>query len=413
LEFEFPIGTLEPGQCFETKDFVYMCDVFGNVMDFRNYVRGEWETEAPHVRNHLEVAVNGHNPVVTAKELPLTVHNNRQKVWEGEITVSSPDGLFAEQQQTNPEETMVEANGFTLPIEGGQSGIAVASVHFRLKAFEKDVSRALLVTGNAKVETCDNGGLLTVNNGALRFSASAAYSDALVSMRYNGHEWLFSNYPEPKPYSWWNPFVGGIYTIPDKISHSQVLREKITASFAEVTDALGNAWTGLQTEVSVSEADEYKGMRYTQYYLTLPGVPVLCHFARIQNDTGRFLSTGADSDAFLADKERLNGLYASVMAKDKQSYRLKMGAEEHWMTFDRLAAITRENIAETLYVYSDAARTGGESNIEANINICNCGLTSKIRAADGQSVTTRPLFCLLSDKALTADMLTDLDRVVF
>jgi ribosomal protein S18 acetylase RimI-like enzyme len=413
LEFIFATGMLEPGQCYETGETTFLFGIFENVRDFRNYVRGVWHDSKPHTRNHLEVVANGRNPVLTKDTLQMTVFNHRQNIWEGDITVSSPDGLFADQTQTNPEEDMITANEFTIPVASAKPGIAWVDTRLRLAAFEQDIARALLITGGAGIETEARDGILTVNNGTLRFSAAPGYADALTSLSYNGQEWLFSKYPNHEPYSWWNPFIGGIHTGLDKMSYSLVLREAITAAFTEETDSLGNTWVGLRADVAVSQFDDYKGIRYSQYYLTLPGVPVLCHFARIHNHTGRYLKLGIEGIVFLADKERLHGMVVSYAAPDRQRYRVKAGKEEHWRDVDRLARIDRAGFTESMYIFCDAPRIDGKTNYFCDIHTGSFSANAAIKTPNGQSAATPPLFCLLSDKTLTLEMLTDLDRIIF
>jgi hypothetical protein len=386
------------------------------VQDFRNYVLGVYQEASPHINNHLELDVNGRNPVLTANELPISVRNHRQKIWEGRVAAVSPDGLYAEQQQRNDDETMRESNDFTLPVTPGKSGIGLAGVQLRLAAFEKDVARALLVTDASKASTEKHGGTLAVTNGGLRFAVAPGYSDSLTSLSIDGREWLFSNHPKREPYSWWNPFIGGVHTLIDRMSYSQVLRETITASFTEETDTLGNVWTGVRTDLTVEQFDEYRGLRYSQYYLTLPGVPVLCHFARFQNGTGRYLKAEAGATAFIAGKDDLDGLFVALRGLDKQEYRMRVGTEELDMDFDRLAVISREGTNarnEKLYLFSGAKHSGGSCNIDFDINILYCHFNTTVKAADGQSAATPPLLCLLTDKALTHDMLTDWDRITF
>jgi hypothetical protein len=92
---------------------------------------------------------------------------------------------------------------------------------------------------------------------------------------------------------------------------------------------------------------------------------------------------------------------------------LKLGKDEAWHRYDRLIAISREGRAESLYVFADAARGGGECQLHMDINVSSCGITGKVRIPAGESAATRPLICLLYGGTLTLEMLTDLDRITF
>ncbi|MCL2462904.1 MAG: GNAT family N-acetyltransferase, partial [Defluviitaleaceae bacterium] len=209
FQFEYAAGELAPGESFETEPIVYMLGVFGSFVDFRNFVLGINEEIAPYTHNHLEILTNGGNPVVSGERLTLALVNHRQKVWPGTVSVSSPDGLFAEETQENTEDVIREENSFTVPLAPGKTGIQEARVSVRFQSYEKDNTRAVLIPDrSAQIFSGEKDGVFTVTNGALSFSAAPAYADAAYSLKYGENEWFFSKYPKAAPHSWWNPFVG-------------------------------------------------------------------------------------------------------------------------------------------------------------------------------------------------------------
>jgi len=416
LEFENETGTLTHGQSFETKPIVYMCNVFKNFREFRCYVLGIHDETVPHVRNHLEVEANGGNPILSAETLALAVRNNRLKTWGGEITVSSPEGLFESSTQKNPADELCIENTFPLAAVPGNAGISFADFTMQLSGFEKNVRRALFITDDSRIVSEEKDGILNVTNGDLQFSVAPGYSDAAYSLRLKGNEWFYSRYPSLEPYSWWNPFVGGLKTFLERMSNSLALREKITAAFVTETDNLGNVWTGIRADVTIEKFDEYKGMSYSQYYLTLPGVPVMCHFTRLENNAGRFLDAELYSMLFLSGKEGLTELSATLTTDDKAGYKLRFSGEGHEQNFDRLIAFSRDGDsrrAEKLYVYKDSARDRGKSIVEYDINIAFCDYTMKGYVPDGGKHATKPTLCILTEKELTLESLTDLSRIEF
>ena len=273
-----------------------------------------------------------------------------------------------------------------------------------------------MVTDGTVIDKSLLGGVLSVKNGSLRFSVAPGFSDAVYSLMSGGNEWLFSRYPSLEPYSWWNPFVGGLKSYLERMNNSLVLREKITASFTDETDSLGNIWTGIRADVFIESNDEYRGMRYSQYYLTIPGVPVMCHYLRLENGTGRFLNADMYSMLFLSGKEGLTDMSAHVAAPDKTSYELRFGKDDFEMRFDKLIALSRgggEPRAEKLYVYKDYKRDRGKQLIGFDLNIAYCDFNMSGHVADGASHTTKPIFCIITEKELTAESLADFDRIEF
>lgn len=416
FQFEYPVGELAPGCSFVTEPVVFMSGVFKDYHGFRNYVLGLEEEDIPFAYNHLEVNANEGNPVLSEGNLALSVKNNRLKAWEGTVEVSSPDGLFAGESRDNLQGDMWVENAFNVPVTAGGSGIGITEFKLRFAGFEQDVRRALLVTDGSSIESSEQDGILTVTNDKLRFSVAPGFSDAVYSMRYNGNEWLYSRYPLLEPYSWWNPFVGGLKTFLERMGNSLVLRERISASFESKTDCFGNIWSGIRADVAIEDFDEYKGMRYSQYYMTLPGVPVMCHFTRLSNGTGRSFDAELYSMMYLSGKEGLTDLYASATTGQKTTYRLRMSGEEHNLLVDRFAAFSREGCSsrqEKLYVYMDSKRNRGKFSVEGDMNIVYCDLNMKGFVRDGGQYTTKPLFCIITEKDLDPESLGDLSRIEF
>jgi len=212
-----------------------------------------------------------------------------------------------------------------------------------------------------------------------------------------------------------NPFVGGLKTFTEKMSDSLVQREKIDASFATKTDKLGNTWTGIRVDITVENFDEYKGIMYSQYYLTLPGVPVLCHFTKVHNGTGRYMEAALYTMIMLAGKENLSTLCAKLTEGDIKC-KVRPGSIDDEKLYDRLVTITceGENLrTEKLYVYKDSKRDNGKSCIGLDDSIVYCDFNMKDNVPDGKCYTTMPIFCILSDKELKQDDLEDFRRISF
>jgi len=415
LVFEFSTGVLSSGQSFETESIVYMCDVFKNFKDFRNYVLGTYEDRIPLLHNHLEVITNDGNPVISTDSISLKVRNNRQNIWGGTVSVSSPDGIFDKETQENSDRELREENSFRLAVNPGHTGIGLADYSMHLSGYEINTGRALMITDDSEITPVEQNGVLSVDNGVVCFKVSPGNSDAAYSLKYGNNEWFFSNYPSLDPYAWWNPFVGGIKTNLQRFGNSLVLREKITAAFTTETDNFGNVWSGIRSDIHVENFDEYKGMRYSQFYLTLPGVPVLCHFTRLENGSGRFFEVEPYSMIMLAGKDTLSELCAD-MTEGSIGCMVRPGDVDEEYAYDRLVTITREGEnprPEKLYIYKDSVRDNGKHCIGMDDSIVYCDFNMKKSVPDGESYTTMPIFCILSEKDLTPESLDDLKRISF
>jgi len=398
-----------------------MCDVFKNYKDFRNFVLGIHDERTIFTHNHLEVIVNDGNPVLSGDTLELTVRNNRQNIHGGTVTVSSPDGTFKEETQNNPDDELRTENAFTVAVTSDNTGIGLVDFSMLLSGVEFDKRRALLIADDTTIKTGEHDGVLTVDNGNLKFKVSPGISDVVHSLRYGENEWLFSNHPLLESYSWWNPFVGGLKTSLDRFGSNLVLREKITAEFTTEKDTFGNIWSGIRCDVHVEKFDVYKGIRYTQYYLTLPGVPVMCHFVRVKNGTGRFLSTDLKTFLFLSGEEGLSEIVAEFKEGNLEC-KIHPGIAEEELKYDHLVKVSRckENPRpEKLYIFKDSSQSlanealKDEQIFECDINIAYCYSSVNGSAPNGESFTTTPVFCILTEKDLTLEDLEDLRRISF
>jgi len=415
LVFEFSTGALSSGQFYETDSIVYMCDVFKNFKDFRNFVLGVSEDRMPLPHNHLEVIANNGNPVITNESIELKVRNNRQNIWGGSVTVSSPDGVFNGETQENSGKVLREENSFNLEVNPGFTGIGLAEFSMHLSGYEFDIRRALMITDDSLIKQEEKDGIFTIENNSLRFKVAPSFSDTVFSFQYGDNEWLFSKYPSHDPYAWWNPFIGGLKTMLQRMGNMFVVREKISATFVSETDNFGNKWSGIRCDVNVEHFEEYKGIHYSQYFLTLPGVPVLCHFFRMMNEAGRFMEAEPFTMMMLAGKETLPGLCA-YMKEGNIKCKVRPGDVDEEYAYDRLVTIAHEGEnprSEKLYVFKDSERDNGKHCIGMDDNIVYCDFNMKKCLSDGGSYTTLPIFCILSEKDLTMDDFEDLRRISF
>jgi hypothetical protein len=126
------------------------------------------------------------------------------------------------------------------------------------------------------MEIREDEGFLKADNGIITMSAALDSSlPNLLSLKHQGREYLDLAYPEYQPKSFYNPYPGGLIIALDGISLANLQKEIHTLSPAKVYDQHGNEWQGLGWETAVQNFKPLRGYRYRQYYLTLPGIPLL------------------------------------------------------------------------------------------------------------------------------------------
>lgn len=235
--------------------------------DLKSFRRFAGEFTKKEDSRFLEITQNNGNPF-TKNDVTISLTNKRKKEMEG--TISSNDAT-------------VELSK-TLQVEPGLNTIKLDT-----KDTITDFTRlSYKISGEITKKEIDDS--LVVSNGVLTFKASNNYFDGVYSLTFNNHEWLDSNYPEPKERSWWGTFTGGINTRYEGLQDHVTLKEPRTAEFVDLVDNFGNKWEGIKTTVSFQKEEDVKGLLHENFYLTLPGVPVMYNFTKVTNNMGKLMN---------------------------------------------------------------------------------------------------------------------------
>jgi|GEM_PF-466840 len=412
--FEIDPGSLAPGEKFVTKPVFYCLGLFANYNDFRNYARQLHIKEPQIPAQIVDVKLNGTNPFVQ-QQVMLEILNNREQVLAGTITVTS--NIFEAATQTNPTDKRVEKNTFDLTLLPGRGNIEVANIAISTVNFEKSYNRAMFVQSGEVVCIPPSGAdsnLYTVTNGAITFKIDPAYSNGCHSLiDAAGQEWLLSKYPNHEPHAWWNPFLGGI-RLGTNINPITMLKENITAELTEVEDCFGNNWKGICTTLAINEYEELKGAIYKTYFVTLPGVPVLCVFYRLFNATGFYMENAASIMAYITASDDSKNILVEMRDIMQREYCLRMGTDDFPdVPYEDTAAITsdRKNV---MHLFHANKNNDKNNTIWGNNKIPLEALFETTAATPhGKSFTSSPVFFVIADKKLPDGALTDLERVIF
>ena len=405
-------GELAPGQSFATRPVVFALGLFGSANDFRNYARQVYNTR-PAVPTHpVDVALNSYNPFIAGSHLTLDVVNNREQLFAGTVSVSS-DGAFAAAAQTNPAETRTPGNTFKLALQPA-GGVGLATVHLAMPGYERAFQRVMFFP-QGEVTMAQEGTAYSVSNSAITFKADTKYGHVCYSLvDAKGQEWLLSMYPNHGPCAWWNPFLGGIGAKPPGMNDITILKENITAEFTEMRDNFGNRWQGLCTAITINEHDKFKGAVFKNYYLTLPGLPVLCSFFQLENGTGEYKRDRANIYGYFNPDQDPKDVVVDFVDKNARKHRLRMGSEDSHNIFYENVASMKGTRTAGLYAFH-GNKYGKQRNAVWGCNKVPVEIISSMEAAvaAGEIFTSSPSFFIVTDKDLPAGALDDLERVWF
>jgi len=408
--FEIDAGEIAPRQIFETQPIVFAYGIFDNFSDFRSFALKKWEQVEEAPTPPIEIKLNDFNPFMRNDIIHADINNKRVTNLAGRMTIDSPSQLFESASTENPDaEVNVHGNTFELTIVKQPSTIAFANIRMQMAAYEKTVSRALFFS-KGQVTCHQEGSIYTVSNGEITFKADPKYGNACYSLTHNGHEWLKNQYPEHKPFAWWNIFTGGIEILPPNMNNNAILKEKITASFVKIPDCYGNQWNGIRTILNITEDEALRGAVYESYFVTLPGLPLLCSFYRFINGTGMYQKDVVEFSAYLNVSENVTDAFADIVDKAGQTLRLHFGTSDMEVNFDTIAKLSGKR-KESLYFF--------HNNIEGN-DIANdskmpiaVNANMEAPAAPSKTFTSSPSFFLITEADIPKGALDDLGRLHF
>lgn len=256
---------------------------------------------------------------------------------------------------------------------------------------------------DSKIKTERCGSQLTVNNGVIEYRSSDTFAPSIFSLKYMGDEWLDSNYPEVGPKSWWNPWFGGLVAFPGNFSMKTILEENWDQSFTNIEDNRGNKWSGIKITIKVEKHIEKRGFEYTQYYLTLPGVPVIMFFCEFKS-IGEFSNPTFVYNNFFKAKNRITDYsvkYKSNIGRDMLFYSGLEGVDGETKQTLNLHDSRRE-VHLVNYVNCDDSK-----GYYMNKDITMIWLANSAKAISGETGRTKPNFMIFSNIEIDNNMLKD------
>lgn len=125
-----------------------------------------------------------------------------------------------------------------------------------------------------------------VDNGLLVMKIDAEFAGALyelVDKRTNANN-LFSSYPKPRPFLWYNPWFGGV-RLRRGFGRDYLWKEKWLIQEASI-----GSWRGVKvyTKISHEKNKVLKGITLEQYYLTVPNSSIVLLYTKVVNTSRRY-----------------------------------------------------------------------------------------------------------------------------
>lgn len=398
---EQKIGEMKPGAKATTEKIIVAVDSFQEASKFQTFAEQKHTLNKLEVSNELHLETN--ERIVNSDSPPaFTLKTYRNSYLEGTLQLTCNSHHVGKWSIQAFEEKNTFSFENEIPLTCPVSPI---SAQFQQAGIRTKLEDLLLFPNGTISSRMDEDGSLIVTNGCLTIKANADFYPGIYSLEVNGQEWLDSTYPNLTAKSWWNPWAGGMKWSPEGITTFSLLKEKTTVLPTDLRDRKSNTWRGIAIQTTFEEHSQWKNVKYIQYYVMLPGVPVLATFLQVTHDGGKWLHGEKWlTDLFLGGESlenfTINGGYAEYQA----------GKQELPMYLAKGSFIESIGKKEKLYVIPSlyTEETEAYTNKEAfHLVSAQSGFAMRDKNQ------TAPLFYLFDERTLSSEAVQKLRNIHF
>ncbi|GGA72146.1 GNAT family N-acetyltransferase [Ornithinibacillus halotolerans] len=409
---EHNVGQIDPSSIIKTNPVYLSIGAFHDMESFRQFALQKAHINEKKTVNHITVSLQNNNPFVHGEHATIHVKDYKSNYLHGEVELSLNGQVKVE--NFNREEQLSEWS-VEVPMEKHPL-VSTATLTSRLDASVEERHALIIQQSNQEVveKIEEDLGLetWTVDNGIIQFKATPSFYPTLHSLTYQGQEWLDSSFPTIGPRLWWNPWPGGISSRFVGIRTHSVAKEKTTAEFTSLIDNKGNKWTGIKLSTFIEKHEQFKGFIQHQYFLTLPGSPVLCHVTNIEQQTGTYFHNKEwQTAAFFKSAENIQDNWVKFQNKSGDWTTLTAGKDENDFSVERNIIIGNNQSNDKLQIIANSVPTNKESYINKELIFTAIG--EQLSLASGISHFTTPNFYLFTDTAIPDTAQFDIQGIEF
>ncbi|GMQ58161.1 hypothetical protein AN1V17_25560 [Vallitalea sediminicola] len=404
------INNLLPKESFITEPVTYTIDTFESWQEFRKYMGYTKEISNEDMYQSFECRINNNNPFVE-NIIEVEFEEIKKIPVNGSANISSENQLFgpiSKELKFIDNKSKVECpneNRADMDILKIDVNLDFKDIHRKRVVFFKDTNE---VKTNKYLDQGKE--VYELDNGLIKIKASPEFSVGIYSLMHRNNEWLDNSFPEPAVKSWWNYWTGGYGFISQKLSFASLFKEKKKAEFVSLEDNAGNIWSGIKTTLEIKENEEFKGISIDQYFLLLPGVPVLCDFPIIRQNSPKYMEDHPfEQIAFIKQGENLEDNWVAISDRGEKTI-YKCGKTEFDL-FSNDFMVHGSNNTEFKMIHlidkNDKVGFGNTNGISVENH------EFYISGDVGTSIKRNPSFIVFSKEDLDDVMLEDLYKISF
>lgn len=432
--FEHSIGALAAGESVSTVPLQLFVGTFDDWKELRAHALSQstlsphhpWPLSADNRRehgasrttDHLTASLNGQNPFLPER-FEAKLIERKDVSLNGTLGMSSDLGSIA--ASVLNADPALELREVTETLELDKRNESdIVTLNFDMDAFSFRRRQLVFPAPASDIGTIHTRRLTVeeldtyeITNGILSLRVSPKFGPALHSLNYRGREWLHSSFPKAGPKSFWNPWFGGIAGAPSGITLRSLLEEEITANFDELTDSLGNVWSGIRVSVAIKQNEALKGLHYHQYFLLRPGSPVMAYVAKVEQRSGKPIEHAAmQKGAYYSSSADLRDGRFEVSDTRGDRIVYKTGRYDTDLEFEGVLRLSSDERKEQLLVIPGEDRALQQYAVLVN-ELSGIMYNDKFDGRDGSVSFTRPYFYVLTDLDPQDHEMSNLRRIHF
>jgi ribosomal protein S18 acetylase RimI-like enzyme len=406
---EDQIGSLNPGVKKSSEKITISVGTFNNWEEFQAFANASTTVTKDDVRRE-NIVTSNQLIVGSESEFGLALKTFRNSYLNGRLELFINDKKLY-QAELNRSDERTE-HSFTCTLSESEP-VSIIDGKFIAESYQTELEELVLVPSkNEPISLTDSQKAITtyeVDNGCMKIKTAPDFYPGLYSLQVNGLEWLDSSYPTLTAKSWWNPWAGGMKTVPASLNTFSLMKEKHSAQPINRSDLQGNCWNGLSIHTEMKEHAGWKDVEFTQYYLMLPGVPVLATFLEVKHDGGKNLNDETWNTDFFVGGNELSAISVNGETTETINH-FKAGIEELPMYLDSGSYFAMDSRPEKLYLI----RSLYTNHMEAYTNKHALQVLATQTALPNQTVyKTAPLFLLFDKRVLNKNLLHKLRKIQF
>ncbi|MGE8204249.1 GNAT family N-acetyltransferase [Heyndrickxia sp. NPDC080065] len=405
IYLEEKVASIVTNEKLQTKPIHFSLGAIKTVEEFQIFAE---ERKSNHVTKEVQLNTSLSNPIIASKnDMNLVLKRSQNRYFKGTLTIIEGTSKLSKVAVNQEDNQDLSFNYHT-------SELGFVPLKYELESESQKIEGSLLLLNqnetkikSNKIED-DKQVIYEIVNGDLTYRAAASFFPTMFSLTYKGKEWLDTTYPNPEPKAWWNPWAGGIRSYVSGISLFSFLKETSITHFVKRQDQYNNDWEGIAIETNITSHEKWKGLKTVQYFLTIPGVPIIVHFTELEHPN-RTIHQYFRTELWLKHNQ-LKDTYLQIQEESGSKF-FRAGSEEHIIQASNPYSITNGDGSQCLQIFSSYDALDSECIFSEEIALTS--MLNYLTIDPGIRHSTEPIFLMFPEQPFDKETVESLKSIKF